>query len=105
MYCVKSIKNFEQYKNEYVINRKKESIKFIDLYTGEERKKRLEEIENITFSGGTKAYLTLAKIYEKQGKYVEALQVCYEAMSDGDDDNTKGGYFGRINRIKRKMNK
>lgn len=44
----------------------------------------------------------LAIIYEKAGKYEEALSVCQFAVDNGLDDGTKSGYPGRIERIKKK---
>lgn len=80
-------------------------MRFIGLYKDQELEDRFEMINNITFNGTIVAYRVLVKIYEKQKRYDEALEICKEAINQGDHDNTKSGYLGRIDRIKRKMNK
>ena len=43
---------------------------------------------------------------EKQGKFIEAIELCNIAIKLGYiDDGTKGGYSSRIERIKKKLNK
>lgn len=49
------------------------------------------------------AFKRLAIIYENQGEYDAALEVCDEAIERGLDDGTKGGFEGRKERIKNKM--
>lgn len=44
----------------------------------------------------------LAIIYDQQGKFDEAIQVCEKALSFRLDDGTKGGYASRIQKIKKK---
>lgn len=38
-------------------------------------------------------------------KYEKAINVCERAISFGLEDGTKGGFYGRIDKIKKKMNK
>lgn len=45
----------------------------------------------------------LAIIYEKAGKYEDALAVCQLGIDNNLNDGTKGGYPGRIERIKKRM--
>lgn len=49
------------------------------------------------------AYKRLAMIYEKQGNYKEAIEVCAEAINNqAYDDGTKGRMRGRLARLIRK---
>lgn len=50
------------------------------------------------------AFHTLAMIYETQEKYKNAIKVCELAKYLGIRNDTKTGWDGRINRIKKKMN-
>lgn len=48
-------------------------------------------------------YKKLAIIYEKEGNYSQAIQLCEEALSFGfTDDGTKGGMEGRLAKLKKK---
>ena len=47
----------------------------------------------------------LSTIYTEDGEYNKAIQVCEKAIKYKLDDGTKSGYQGRIERIKKKMNK
>ena len=49
------------------------------------------------------AFKRLAIIYENQGEYGAALDICDEAIERGLDDGTKGGFEGRKERIKTKI--
>jgi len=50
------------------------------------------------------AFETLAKLYERQERYAEAVQICKSAIALGyTDDGTKGGMRGRIERLEKKM--
>jgi len=51
------------------------------------------------------AFQRLAIIYEKQGEFQKAIEVCKLALSYGLDDGTKGGFEGRIAKLVTKMNK
>lgn len=48
------------------------------------------------------SFKRLAIIYEKQGKYQEAIEVCDKALKRGLEDNTKGGFESRKERLKKK---
>lgn len=49
------------------------------------------------------AYKRLAMIYEKQGRYKEAIEICAKAINNGIvDDGTKGRMRGRLARLIRK---
>ena len=43
-------------------------------------------------------------IYEKNGKFQEAIDLCNYAINLGLDDGTKSGFQGRIKRLENKMN-
>lgn len=45
----------------------------------------------------------LATVYTEDGEYEKAIEVCEKAIAFGLNDGTKGGYEGRIERIKKKM--
>lgn len=49
------------------------------------------------------SFLTLAKIFQKQKLYDEAIQVCELAISYGLHDGTKGDFPARIQRLKKKQ--
>ncbi|EGL82061.1 Tetratricopeptide TPR_1 repeat-containing protein [Caldalkalibacillus thermarum TA2.A1] len=49
------------------------------------------------------AFERLAIIYEKQGKYKEAIDICDKALEYGLHDKTKGGFEARKNRLLKKM--
>jgi hypothetical protein len=48
------------------------------------------------------AFVTLAKIYEKQGLYDKAIEACELAMSYGLSDGTKGGFAARKTKLEKK---
>ena len=49
-------------------------------------------------------FKTLAIIYEKEGKYAEAISICRYAQAYGfENDYTKGGMTGRINKLTKKL--
>ena len=65
---------------------------------------------NTQYSGGTdnptldaaQLYKRLAIIYEKQGKYDEAIQVCRDAIAKGlTDDKMQGGFESRIEKLEK----
>jgi tetratricopeptide (TPR) repeat protein len=45
----------------------------------------------------------LATVYTEDGEYEKAIEVCERAIAFGLNDGTKGGYQGRIERIKKKV--
>ncbi len=50
------------------------------------------------------SFKRLAIIYERQDRYEEALAVCDQALDIGTTDGTKGGFEGRKERLRKKMN-
>lgn len=49
------------------------------------------------------SFKRLAIIYERQERYEDALEVCDRALEIGTTDGTKGGFEGRKERIRNKM--
>lgn len=49
------------------------------------------------------SFKRLAIIYEQQGHYAEAVDICELAMDRGLDDGTKGGFAGRKQRLQNKL--
>jgi hypothetical protein len=41
--------------------------------------------------------------YERKEKYSEAIELCEKAISLGFNDDTKGGFRGRLEKLKKKM--
>lgn len=51
------------------------------------------------------SYVRLAMLYEKQERYMEAINICVEAIKAGAiDDGNKGKMYGRLARLIRKSN-
>lgn len=51
------------------------------------------------------AFSRLAIMYEKQGRIQDAINISEQALKIGQHDGTKGGYEGRIEKLKRKASK
>ena len=52
------------------------------------------------------SFKVLATIYEKEGDYSSAIEVCKAAIQEGfADDKTKGGMAGRIEKLEKKLSK
>ena len=49
------------------------------------------------------SFQQLAILYEKAGKYREAIDICKQAIDYGLTDKTKGGYPGRIEKLQKKL--
>lgn len=49
------------------------------------------------------SFQQLVILYEKSGRYQEALDICNLALRNNLKDTTKGGYEGRIEKIQKKM--
>lgn len=54
-------------------------------------------------SANIPVFKRLAIMYEKQGRYVEAIEISKKALKLKQTDGTKGGYDGRIERLRKKM--
>jgi len=50
------------------------------------------------------SFKRLAIIYERQERYAEAIAVCDQALEIGTTDGTKGGFEGRKDRLRKKLN-
>jgi tetratricopeptide (TPR) repeat protein len=104
-YCKKDIKIFPIFKNTYIENQREflkqlANNKFTSL---KEREQLLIEAANPRFDLRIPSFERLCIIYEKQKEYQKALETCELALSYGLSDNTKGGFSGRIERIKKKI--
>ncbi|MGM0438700.1 MAG: hypothetical protein ACQEQD_10565 [Bacillota bacterium] len=51
------------------------------------------------------SFQRLAIIYEKQGEYQKAIDICEQAINYGLNDNTKTGFKGRLKRLQKKTKK
>jgi tetratricopeptide (TPR) repeat protein len=105
--CLEDIELFPKFKEEYL---QEERARYIELAnspitTKTERKKYLKEAGNVTFNLRVPSFQRLAIIYEKQGKYKEAIDICKLALSYGLEENTKSGFAGRIEKLEQKLNK
>ena len=54
------------------------------------------------FLPGASTFQQYATLLTERGEFDRAIQVCEKAIAYGLDDGTKGGYEGRIERIKKK---
>lgn len=106
-YCLEDIKIFPEFKKEYLKEEKERYILLANspLSNKNERRKYLKEAEFITFNLFVPSFQRLAIIYENQGRYAEAIEVCNLALSYGLKDNTKGSFEGRIEKLKKKASK
>lgn len=50
------------------------------------------------------SFKRLAIIYERQERYADAIAVCDQALEIGTTDGTKGGFEGRKDRLRNKLN-
>ena len=71
--------------------RKSASQNYIDLLSGAGQ----QFIIPTRFS----SFETLAKLYQKQGRFAEALEICEKALGYGIRDGTKGGFIERKRRL------
>jgi tetratricopeptide (TPR) repeat protein len=104
-YCLADIEIFPLFKEEYLQQEREHLIKAADspLNTKKERLKYLRKAENVEFLLSVPSFQRLAIIYEKQGKYEEAIDICKLAISYGLKDSTKSGFEGRIARLTKKL--
>ncbi|KOP69712.1 hypothetical protein AMS59_22585 [Lysinibacillus sp. FJAT-14745] len=66
----------------------------------------INELDLTTFKDArVAAFSRLAIMYEKQGRIQDAINISERALSIGQHDGTKGGYEGRIEKLKRKASK
>lgn len=95
-YCLEDIQNY---------------LKFKEAYTANEIDLRTNTITGEVDGGFTEkdvimprivSFETLVKIYDKQGLYDQAIEVCKLAIEYNIDDGTKGGFQGRIERLEKK---
>lgn len=104
-YCLADIDMFPLFKKEYIQSEKAVYLELANSpYTDKkERKEYLRQVNNVTFNLRIPSFERLAIIYEKQGKYEEAIKTCRLALDYGLYDSTKGGFDGRIERLEKKL--
>ncbi|MGI6491493.1 MAG: hypothetical protein ACOX0T_03600 [Pelotomaculum sp.] len=103
-YCLEDIKIFPDFKKEYLQEERARRSRLADspFIDDKERKTLFEETENNAFDLQIPSFHRLAIIYENQGKYEEAIDICELAISYGLKDGTQSGYEGRIARLTKK---
>ena len=105
-YCLKDIELFPKFKKasieqDFVIKRK---LQRLFAHDKSEFKRYEKEIKEYKWNPPQiPSFKRLAIIYEKMGKYEEAISVCEKAIRYGLTDGTKIGFEGRIEKIKKKM--
>lgn len=88
-YCIESINHTPKFLS-------KDKKQHESLYSGE-----YKDYEYI--SPRIPAFQRLAIIYDNEGKYKEAIEVCENALSLKLKDGTKSGFEGRIKRLQKKI--
>lgn len=106
-YCLADIEIFPWFKEEYLQEERERLIEAADnpLYTKKERLSILKKAKSVEFNLSVPSFQRIAIIYEKQGKYKEAIDICKLALNYGLTEDTKGGFEGRIERLEKKLNK
>lgn len=106
-YCRRDIDLFPAFKEAWINEERKSLLKMSrdPFYTAEERKRyRAEAKKEIPFNLHIPSFARLAIIYEKQGRFDEAIKVCDMAISYGVfGDGTKGGFTERRKRLEKKL--
>lgn len=104
-YCIEDIKIFPEFKYDYLKQERERLLKHADspLFNKKERANVLKRANNVSFNLRISSFQQLAIIYEKQGRYKEAIEICNLAKSYELIDTTKGGFDSRIERLKKKL--
>jgi len=104
-YCKSDIDMFMQFKNAYISERKNDFIKSakFDEEIGDlaEAKEWLKKAKDFKFDLGMPSFQRLTIIYEKKGEYEKAIEICKLALDYELLDSTKGGFEGRVSKLKR----
>lgn len=104
--CKKDIELYPLFKSSYIKEDLKRLKFLLSLHEigSKEYQKYQEKIINYEYPNlNIPSFKRLAIIYEDQGKYKEAIEVCKLALEYGLDDGTQGGFKGRIQRLERKI--
>ena len=56
------------------------------------------------FNGRVSSYSRLGIIYEKSNRFEEAIELYESALQQGQNDKTKGGFEGKIAKLRKKIN-
>lgn len=107
-YCQKDIAMYPLFIKIYADHRVFELRKNQALFKSDrDEYERYENSINETLSSppkiGMPSFKRLAIIYEKQGKYNEAISICEKAIEYELTDDTKSGYSGRKQRLLKKL--
>lgn len=104
-YCKKNIELFPTFKESYIEERREFFINYANsgIHSKEERNELLTKAKNVSLDVNVPSFKRLAIIYEKQGRFNDAIKISELGLSYGLNDGTKGGFIARIERIKKKM--
>jgi len=104
-YCLKDIKIFPDFKREYLSEERARRVRLVEspFIDDKERQTRIKEVKDIAFDLQIPSFHILATIYEEQGKYEEAIEICKLAINYGLKDSTENGYEERIARLTEKI--
>lgn len=79
-FCYQDINQLESMQNYYKKQEILQMQKLKSIYSGLEIKEKIEKIEADGFAGRIPAFERLAIIFEKQGNYKEAIEICEKAI-------------------------
>lgn len=105
-YCKADIALFPEFKKAYIAAQRKALVHLTarPLNTPQERETyRQQTTGEMGFTLRVPSFERLAIIYEQQGLYQEAIGVCELARQYRLEDGTKGGFEGRLKRLRKKM--
>lgn len=107
-YCKRDVELFPRFRSGWVADERLRHLfsAAMLLEVGDQREGNKElkaAAARIKFDLLVPSFKQLAIIYEKQGRYAEALDVAKSARTYGLSDRTQGDYAGRIDRLKRKL--
>src|SRR5690625_739555 len=104
--CIKDIDLYPRFKKAYIdyeIGILKQSLKFTSKGS-EEHNRKINMINDYKYTPPSiPSFKRLAIIYEQQQRFEEAIDICELALRYGLHDDTKSGFEGRIEKLKRKI--
>ncbi len=104
-YCKRDIALFPQFRIGWIADERSRYLRAAAIFLGEgEREKAADALEgassHLEVNVLVPSFKQLAIIYEKQGRFVEAIEVVESALAYGLSDQTKGDYAGRLERLR-----